>query len=654
MQRLAFACVSVFAAACLLGCGQKISYQPQTSGTLALTSDDALLYAVDSDNRFVAIIDTATETKIGEVRVGAFPEQIVLGPDDTAYVANRGDRTISVFRRDTPNEVQTVPVGVEPVGLALSRNASLLYVVNAASLGDVEHGSLMAIDTTSLAVQWELALPRDPRAIALLGEDRAVVSLYRDGDVVQVDLARPAVLSAGTGLRSQVNQFDPSVAKLAQPVSPRGMSQLLVSPGGEQIYATVTWASERVLNAGDTTNLVSHDQAGASNTYGSSTDLSNCTGTSVATPGIATFRASDLSPMVRSMTTCQQAPTPEQPATTLVGPAGVPLQGPSAMVVDQRGTWLYVALRESDNVAILPTSSSDGTTMRQAVSLGVGSAPTGLALTSDGKTLYVHSSFRHEIRALVQSDTGPNAKVVAKPNAILVAQDVLAPDVVEGRRLFFSASDARMNDPGSVGIACSSCHLDGRDDGHVWNFSSGPRQTPSLAGRAISATAPFHWGGEHATFDAFLRHTVTARMGGMGLDPEKEAALLAFIEWMPAPDNPNRLAVPTEAQLRGAHVFQKAACNTCHAGQAFTSNAFADVGTLVMGGPVPDSLSLQTTGLNTPSLLGVARTAPYLHDGSVQTLRDRILRDKAFDRHGLTSALTDAEVSDLVEYLKTL
>jgi YVTN family beta-propeller protein len=653
MQRLAFACVPVFAAACLLACGQKTTYKPHTSGTLALTSDDALLYAVDSDNRFVALIDTATETKIGEVRVGAFPEQIVLGPDDTAYVANRGDRTLSVFRRETPNEVRTVPVGVEPVGLALSRDGARLFVVNAASLTDVEHGSLMAIDTTSLNLEWELALPRDPRAIALLSDQRAVVSLYRAGDVAEVDLAAPRVVSVGTGLKAEANQFDPTVAKLAQPVSPRGMHQLLVSPNGEQIYATVTWASERVLNAGETAGSTP-TSGGDSNTYGSSNELGSCTGTAVATPGIATFSASDLTPMVRSMTTCQQGHTPDQPATMLVGLPGTPLQGPTAMVVDEGGSWLYVALRESDNVAILPTSSSGGTTVRQAVPLGLGAAPTGLALTSDGRTLYVHSSFRHEIQALVSSGTGPDAKIAVKPAAIAVAGDVLPPAIVEGRRLFFSASDSRMNDPATVGIACSSCHLEGRDDGHVWNFSSGPRQTPSLAGRAMSATAPFHWGGEHLTFTAFLRHTVGTRMGGTGLDAAKEAALLAFIDSMPAPDNPNRLAVPTEAQARGADVFQKAACSSCHAGEAFTNNTFADVGTFVKSGPTPDSLSVQMTGLNTPSLLGVARTAPYLHDGSVQTLRDRIALRKSLDQHGTTSALTDAEVSDLVEYLKTL
>jgi DNA-binding beta-propeller fold protein YncE/mono/diheme cytochrome c family protein len=650
MPRLPLGCAPLLTA-CLLGCGPQPTHEPHSAGTLALTRDDALLYAVDADNRIVARIDTASGAKLGEVPVGAMPEQIVLGPDDTAYVANRGDRTISVFRREAPFEVRTVPVGVEPVGIALSDNGARLYVVNAASLTDVEHGSLMAVDTSSLTVEWELLLPPEPRGIALLNDKRAVVSLYREGHLVEVDLATPNVARVGTGLKAAANKVDSSIPPgLVETFSPRGMNQLLVSPDRTQIYAAVTWASDRVLNAAETTTT----HGSSTSTYGNSSDAQACTGGAVATSGIATFKASNLEAMVAPVNSCEQAAAPEHPPTRLVGRPGTPYQGPVAMVVDHGGTWVYVALRESDNVAIVPTASTGGTTVKQQVPLGIGAAPTGLALTSDGRTLYVHSSFQHEVRTLVSSGTGASARVIAQPGAITVANEVLPDKVIEGRRLFFSASDAHMNNPSTVGIACATCHLEGRDDGHVWNFVEGPRQTPSLAGRQISSTAPFHWGGEHTNFTAFLNQTINARMGGTGLEPGKQAALLAFIDSLPLPDNPSRLPTPTDAQVRGEHVFQKAGCDGCHTGASFTNNGFANVGTLVADGPVKDDVALLSNGLNTPSLLGVARTAPYLHDGSAHTLRARILRAKSLDLHGRTSSLTDAEVSDLVEYLHTL
>jgi cytochrome c peroxidase len=130
-----------------------------------------------------------------------------------------------------------------------------------------------------------------------------------------------------------------------------------------------------------------------------------------------------------------------------------------------------------------------------------------------------------------------------------------------------------------------------------------------------------------------------------------EADLQAFIRSMPLPDSPTRGQTLTEQQARGQVVFAKAECNTCHLGATLTNNEFYDVGTKVTAGNVVDTLP---KGLNTPSLLGVARSAPYLHDGSATTLQVRILVGKEKDLHGKTSALTADEVTDLVAYLKTL
>src|SRR5262245_35102101 len=73
----------------LTGCEQKPSttYTPY-AGTLALSRDDAFLYAVDTDNGIVAVLDTASRSKVAEVKVGLLPERIAVGPDDTLYVSN--------------------------------------------------------------------------------------------------------------------------------------------------------------------------------------------------------------------------------------------------------------------------------------------------------------------------------------------------------------------------------------------------------------------------------------------------------------------------------------------------------------------------------------------------------------------------------------
>ena len=56
---------------------------------------------------------------------------------------------------------------------------------------------------------------------------------------------------------------------------------------------------------------------------------------------------------------------------------------------------------------------------------------------------------------------------------------------------------------------------------------------------------------------------------------------------------------------------------------------------------------------NTPQLRDLASTAPYMHDGSLPTLRDVV---RFYDQQSVIAplGLTDAEVDDLVAYLESL
>jgi mono/diheme cytochrome c family protein len=350
----------------------------------------------------------------------------------------------------------------------------------------------------------------------------------------------------------------------------------------------------------------------------------------------------------------------------------MPIQGPSAVTIDPTGAFLFVVARESNNVAILPANSAVNDDQLGGEKVGaptvdsrfaggggfgfgsvqttvsVGAGPSGIALSHDGKTAWVHNAFDHSISRLERKDG-----VVQQVSVKQFTQDVLPADVVAGRKLFFSASDSRMSSQ-TTGISCGSCHLEGREDGHVWNFSDGPRQTPSLAGRMLSKTAPFHWNGEFDGLTAFMSQTVNHRMGGAGVSPAMEAQIAAFIESQPTPDNPHKKATGlTDAQLRGQVAFIKAQCNSCHRGEALTDNSFVDVGTYVTTGDViDDTTRFIHGGLNTPSLLGLARTAPYLHSGAARTLEERF--DIGGDLHGKVSMLGPQERADLVDYLKSL
>jgi cytochrome c peroxidase len=67
-----------------------------------------------------------------------------------------------------------------------------------------------------------------------------------------------------------------------------------------------------------------------------------------------------------------------------------------------------------------------------------------------------------------------------------------------------------------------------------------------------------------------------------------------------------------------------------------------------------DPSELMEPAYDTPALLGVYRSAPYLHHGKAATLHDVLTNFNKQDQHGNTSNLTDVQIEDLIEFLKAL
>jgi cytochrome c peroxidase len=94
-------------------------------------------------------------------------------------------------------------------------------------------------------------------------------------------------------------------------------------------------------------------------------------------------------------------------------------------------------------------------------------------------------------------------------------------------------------------------------------------------------------------------------------------------------------------------VFERAGCAVCHPPGRFTDQRAYDVGTHRAFDRPGDTF-------DTPTLIELWRTAPYLHDGSAATVRDVLTTRNPKDQHGKTSHLTAQEVDDLYLYLLTL
>jgi cytochrome c peroxidase len=113
----------------------------------------------------------------------------------------------------------------------------------------------------------------------------------------------------------------------------------------------------------------------------------------------------------------------------------------------------------------------------------------------------------------------------------------------------------------------------------------------------------------------------------------------------------------TAAAERGKGLFfsKGVGCASCHSGPYYTDSSLQkpfrrhDVGT-----GCQDKSERMGTAYDTPSLLGIYRTPPYLHDGSAKSLHDVLTTCNKGDKHGKTSHLKPAEIDELVEFLKSL
>ncbi len=88
-------------------------------------------------------------------------------------------------------------------------------------------------------------------------------------------------------------------------------------------------------------------------------------------------------------------------------------------------------------------------------------------------------------------------------------------------------------------------------------------------------------------------------------------------------------ALSEQAQLGMKLFFGKANCSACHAGGHFSDNAFHNIGVGFAGGKFADpgreaisKMEGDRGSFKTPPLRDIARTAPYMHDGSLKTLEE--------------------------------
>ena len=567
-----------------------------TSSRIAALPDGALVIDADSGK----LIRTDRNGKpVADVAIGTNAGHLTYDPiAKTAYVADRlGNRVAIVSVGDKLQINGALATPVEPFGVALSPDRKTVLVTTIADR------TLVALDPATGKQRWHAPLGREPRGLAISPDGtRALVAYLATGTVDEFDLleshtAEHIALSTQASPRRcrHCGNDGDSFARGAFAVTFMGEHEAVV-PFQRETPVQQTGASE---------------QTGS---YGGGAGFEPPITHQLAFLGLDGQRTTQVT-------------------------ATMAQHQPRALAWDSAHDALYVAGMGTDTILQIKNASQVGISEGVSTTLTSGKdrcGPDGVAVMADGNLLVWCAFTRNVEKVEVIDAKGALATATKLSPGPALAASTMNEKQHAGLVMFHSAMP-QISARGAM--ACASCHPDGRDDGLSWRIEKTELQTPLLAGRIVG-THPYKWDGGDADLRTSLTTTMK-RLGGFGLDKAQTDQLAAYLEALPAVRVPTRSA---DAVARGKKLFDSAelGCRSCHDGAQFTDQTQHKFG----------SASLPQA--DTPSLIGLAASAPYFHDGSAATL-EALLRDRGAV-HGMaeTAKLADPQLADLIAFLETL
>lgn len=498
---------------------------PISGGTLALTPDQTMAIAADSDRDQVYLIalQSASLSTTIPLQAGDEPGRIVVDDAQRAHVALRSGGAVATIDLLTGAVIARREVCAAPRGLAFDDQSGALYVA-------CHGGELIAMDPATGGVLSQQTLAIGLRDV-VPGADHIYVTHFRTAEVTVLDreggsaetMKPPGldtiIFDPMTGQEREAH-FEPAVAWRAVPDADGGMVML----------------HQRARDG-----KVSVGQGG----YGGD----RCGG------GIV---HAAVTPMKSGETT---------PVTAPLGFSVLPvdmalLSGGQDAVIVSAGNgnpngfeMLPPVMRVPVNTQAQPFDCFFGETYEM-----FGTQPIAVVATAD-ETVVIQS--REPAQIYVFTSGMPWAPIIIDLNAQSRADT--------GHTMFHMDAGA--------GIACASCHPEGADDAQVWDFACiGPRRTQTLQ-LGLLGTEPFHWDGDMDDFSMLMNEVFVGRMAGGQPTAEQADAMATWIDTIAAP--PTSAPADAAAVERGRRLFESAqvGCAQCHSGAKLTNNQSVDVGT---------------------------------------------------------------------------
>lgn len=586
---------------------------------LAVSKAGDRLYVVAQEDNSLLVVDPEKHKVLKKIPVGNLPHSVILSYDEKrAYVSNQWSDDVSVIDLSTSKVIDTLKTGNGPAGLSLSADSKSLFVVNSYS----SNISVLDLNTGEERNRFDT------------GNNPTGTQLSPDGKTLYVTSRRALIAPYGDTLKSELTVVDESTRRIKERrniESAYMMENVAFTPTGD--LALITMIRPK--------NLIPSIQVehGWMMTY-----------------GIAIIEQKENGRVIQLLL--------DEPNAYYSDPFDIVITPDGKKAFVSHSGVNTISVVNIDSIRSLITISSNELLNSYSNNLGIssryvtkriktGADPKGLALSSDGKLLYVAEQLEDRISVINTENLETIGNIdLGGPKKITFAR--------QGRMLFSNSGHTFQNQ-----FDCYTCHPDMHEDGLVYNMASkdmGRNLTNTQSLRDISETPPFKWNGKNQTVykqDGIRFSTVLTRTEQFNYH-DLDALTSYILTGIPYPPNLqyNPTNELTEMQLKGKEIFERTTdrkgnvipvanrCITCHPVPYFTNRKLTDVGTLVAS---DDSINFDTPHLN-----NIYASPPYLHDGRAASLEEIWTKFNPNDKHGVANDLPKMQLNELIEYLKTL
>ncbi|HOD95474.1 MAG TPA: beta-propeller fold lactonase family protein [Candidatus Hydrogenedentes bacterium] len=578
---------------------------PPSPTAVVAGKSGTILFVAEKTAGTIAQVDLSSGAVLNRIPLPQPPSALALSPDEKILYAAGADPEGALFIIHEPfTEVtETFRIGHTPESICISPDGTRAYV--ACRFND----DIAVVDTAEKTVLSRINAVREPVAAALTP----------DGSLLFVANLIPKGSSDGDYAAARISIIDTMLQETAAEVfllnGSSSLRGICVSPDGNYVYVShilaryhlpttqlergwmntnalsiLSVAEKKLIN----TVLLDDVDAGASNPWGlSCTPDGKClVVTHAGTHEISVIDRDKLHAKLGSLSDKEGSDTPNNLSflVDLRTRIKLPGNGPRAL-------WL------SDDTAVIANYFSGS----------IACVP-------------LHKSGTPEIREILLTDG--------------------AQTLTEERKGEINFHDAALCF--QQWQSCVSCHPDARVDGLNWDLLNdgigNPKNTRSML--LSHQTPPVMSLGVRAKAEVAVRAGI--KFIQFAVRPEEDAeAIDAYLKALtPVPSPRLEKGALSPSAQRGEILFKQAHCAECHPAPLYTDLKLHTLGT--------------TRGMDegksvdTPTLIEVWRTAPYLHDGRAATLHELFTIHNSGDRHGKTSSLNEEELADLISYVESL